>query len=139
MKGLDIEGFSSGESLSYWRKNYKKYILASWLAIPPPCSEAHPTTPMGILVSQDLEFVKGTSLAVQWLGLCLPMKGMQVQFLVRELRFHMSCGKKKTHKHKTEANKQTKSNKFNKAFENGPHQKKKKNLFNKKRIYENKR
>ena len=64
MKGLDIEGFSSGESLSYWRKNYKKYILASWLAIPPPCSEAHPTTPMGILVSQDLEFVKGTSLAV---------------------------------------------------------------------------
>ena len=51
----------------------------------------------------------------------------------------MSCGKKKTHKHKTEANKQTKSNKFNKAFENGPHQKKKKNLFNKKRIYENKR
>ena len=28
-----------------------------------------------------------TSLVVQWLRICLPMQGMQVQVLVRELRF----------------------------------------------------
>jgi len=31
----------------------------------------------------------GTSLAVQWLRLCLPMQGAQVQFLVMELRSHI--------------------------------------------------
>lgn len=50
----------------------------------------------------------------------------------------MSCGKKKNKKHKTEANKQTKSNKFNKAFENGPHQKKKKNSLTKKEFMKTK-
>ena len=46
-----------------------------------------------------------TSLAVQWWGVCLPMQGMQIQSLARELRFHMprsqktktwikQCGKK---------------------------------------------
>ena len=31
----------------------------------------------------------GTSLMVQWLRLCFPMQGAQVQSLVRELRSHM--------------------------------------------------
>ena len=36
----------------------------------------------------------GTSLVVQWLRFCLPMQGLQVQSLVRELRSHMPCGQK---------------------------------------------
>ena len=36
----------------------------------------------------------GTSPVVQWLRLCLPMKGVQVQSLVRELRYHMPQGQK---------------------------------------------
>ena len=31
----------------------------------------------------------GTLLVVQWLRICLPMQGTQVQFLVWELRFHV--------------------------------------------------
>ena len=38
----------------------------------------------------ELKNIKwGTSLVVQWLRICLAMQGMQVQSLVRELRFHM--------------------------------------------------
>ena len=36
--------------------------------------------------------VAGTSLAVQWLRLCLAMQGVRVQSLVGELRSHMPCG-----------------------------------------------
>ena len=36
----------------------------------------------------------GTSLVVQWLGLHLPMQGVWVQFLVRELRSQMLHGQK---------------------------------------------
>ena len=36
----------------------------------------------------------GTSLAVQWLGLRLPMQGVRVRSLVGELRFHMPRGQK---------------------------------------------
>ena len=32
---------------------------------------------------------KGISLVVGWLGLCLPMLGVQVQFLVKELGSYM--------------------------------------------------
>ena len=35
-----------------------------------------------------------TSLAVQWLGFRLPVQGVQVQFLVGELRSHISPGQK---------------------------------------------
>ena len=35
-----------------------------------------------------------TSLVVQWLRLCLPVPGVQVRFLVRELRSHMSYSQK---------------------------------------------
>ena len=44
---------------------------------------------------QRLETIcHGTSLVDQWLRLHLPMQGVQVQFLARELRSHMPCGQK---------------------------------------------
>ena len=36
----------------------------------------------------------GDSLVVQWLRLCLPMQGVQVRTLIRELRSHMPYGQK---------------------------------------------
>ena len=45
---------------------------------------------------------KGTSLVVQWLRLCLPMQGLQVWSLIRELRSHSSRGQKTT-KNETKA------------------------------------
>ena len=36
--------------------------------------------------------IPGTSLVVQWLRLGLPIKGVQIQFLVWELISHMSQG-----------------------------------------------
>ena len=45
---------------------------------------------------QHLETIcYGTALVDQWLRLHLPMQGVQVQFLIRELRCHMPCGQKK--------------------------------------------
>ena len=41
-------------------------------------------------------YTKGTSLVVQWLGLHLPVQGMKVQFLVRELDPQASWPKTKT-------------------------------------------
>ena len=38
--------------------------------------------------------ITGTSLAIQWLRLHLSMQGVQVQSLVRELRYHMPHGQK---------------------------------------------
>ena len=37
---------------------------------------------------------RGTSLLVQWLRLHLPMQGVQVQSLARELGSHIPCGQK---------------------------------------------
>ena len=56
-----------------------------------------------------------TSLAVQWLRLRLPMQGVQVQSLVRELRSHEKIKHIKQKQY---------YNKFNKDFKSGPHQKK---------------
>ena len=39
----------------------------------------------------------GTSLAVQWLNFMLPLQGVQVQSLVRELRSHPLIGEKSVH------------------------------------------
>ena len=36
----------------------------------------------------------GSSMVVQWLGFCLLMQQVQVQFLVRKLRSHMPPGQK---------------------------------------------
>jgi len=41
-------------------------------------------------------YTNGTSLVVQWLGLHLPVQGMKVQFLVRELDPQASWPKTKT-------------------------------------------
>ena len=41
---------------------------------------------------------EGTSLAVQWLRLHLPVQGVRVRSLVGELRSHMLRGQKKTPK-----------------------------------------
>ena len=38
------------------------------------------------------EIQEETSLVAQWLRICLPMQGMQVQYLVRELRSHVLWG-----------------------------------------------
>ena len=58
---------------------------------------------------------QGTSLAVQWLRLCLPMQGVWVQSLVNS-----TCLTAKKLKHKQKQY----CNKFNKDFKNGPHKKK---------------
>ena len=38
------------------------------------------------------EIQEETSLVAQWLRICLPMQGMQVQYLVGELRSHVLWG-----------------------------------------------
>ena len=38
---------------------------------------------------------RGTSLVVQWLRIQLPLQGVRVQSLVRELTSHIPCGQKK--------------------------------------------
>ena len=50
----------------------------------------------------NLKYYTGASLVVQWLGLCLPMQGVQVQSLVGEMGSHMPHGQG-TKKHRTEA------------------------------------
>ena len=42
----------------------------------------------------DIKRKEGTSLVLQWLRLRLPVKTMQVQSLVRELRSHLPYGQK---------------------------------------------
>ena len=39
-----------------------------------------------------LESFLGTSLVVQWVRIHLPMQGMQVRSLVREVRYHRQQG-----------------------------------------------
>ena len=58
----------------------------------------------------------GISLGVQWLRFCLPMEGMQVQSMVRELRVTCQMAKIPEHKQQKQY-----CNKFNKDFKNGPH------------------
>ena len=66
----------------------------------------------------------GTSLAVQWLRLCLPMPGVQVQSLVGELRRHMPCTQKtKAGNRSNIVTHLIKFVKFNKDCKNSPHEK----------------
>ena len=62
----------------------------------------------------------GTSLAVPWLRLRLPIQGLWVQSLVGELRSHMACGQTT----KTLKKQRQYCDKFNNDFKNGPHTKK---------------
>ena len=41
---------------------------------------------------QLLRLIVRTSLVVQWLRICLPMQGTQVQSLIQELKSHMLWG-----------------------------------------------
>ena len=43
---------------------------------------------------RSLKLREGTSLAIQWLRLCLPTQGVKVQFLVRKLRSHIPHSQK---------------------------------------------
>ena len=61
--------------------------------------------------------VKGTSLAVQWLRLCLSMHGVQVQSLARKLRPNVLCSKKQTKKQKPSIKQKQYCNKFNKKYD----------------------
>ena len=61
--------------------------------------------------------VSGTSLAVQWLRLCLPMQAGLIQSLVRELKSHSPWDQNIKKKQKQYCDK------FNKDFKSGPHQK----------------
>ena len=63
------------------------------------------------------------SLVVQWLRLRLPLQGVQVQSLVRELRSHMPCENENINQNQY-------CNKFNKDFK----EKKKKESKKKKKI-----
>ena len=61
----------------------------------------------------------GTSLAVWWLRLRLPMQGLWVQSLIEEIRSHKPCSRKNQ-----SINQKQYCSKFNEDFKNGPHQKK---------------
>ena len=49
--------------------------------------------------TEDIQM--GTSLAVQWLRLCLPMQGVQVRSLLQKLRSHMPRGQKNKTKNRS--------------------------------------
>ena len=66
-------------------------------------------------------------MAVQWLRLCLPMQGVQVRALVRELRYPIPHSQKKQNIKQKQC-----CNKLNKDFKNGPHKKK---ILKKKKNY----
>ena len=62
----------------------------------------HETHPDPLILSHNFVGIRlnslGTSLLVHWLRFCLPLKGVQVQPLVRELRSHMPCSQKSKRK-----------------------------------------
>ena len=61
------------------------------------------------------KIIEGTSLAVQWLRLHLPLQGVWVQSLVGELRFPRTSQPKNQNIRQKQY-----CNKFNKDFKNGP-------------------
>ena len=68
---------------------------------------------------------------VQWLRLHLPMQGVQVQFLIRELRSYMPQGQKKQNKKQKQY-----CTKFSKGFEKSPHLNKSKKINKERRSQE---
>ena len=62
-----------------------------WLLLPPPGQLPPVAASSGQEFSTQSLVGQGTSLVVQWLRPCLPMQGLWVQSLVRELRSHMPC------------------------------------------------
>ena len=47
-----------------------------------------------LLLCKRMCIIRGAFLVAQWLRLCLPRQGMQLQSLVGELRAHMPHGQK---------------------------------------------
>ena len=69
---------------SIWQSSWYKYSHCDW-------SQWSQATTM----KSPNRIEKGTSLAVQWLRLCLPMQGVWIWFLVWELKYHVPCAQKK--------------------------------------------
>ena len=63
--------------------------------------------------------IRGTSRVVPWLRVCLPIQGIQVWSLVREIRSHMPCSQKKNKNQNTKQ--KWYCNKFSKDCKNGLH------------------
>ena len=77
------------------------------------CSQGHMYWTCDFHITTDLKVFWGTSLVVQWLRLYLPVLGVQIQSLVRELRSHMPHGQKRK---KEDIKQKQCCNKFNKDF-----------------------
>ena len=77
------------------------------------CSQGHMYWTCDFHITTDLKVFWGTSLVVQWLRLYLPVLGVQIQSLVRELRSHMPHGQKGK---KEDIKQKQCCNKFNKDF-----------------------
>ena len=102
----------------------KNYILLSQkIIIQSLFSFLRNLTSLRFLILNIKNWLSGTSLAGQWLGLGLPTQGVQVRSLIREQRSHMRCGQSTEQKQYY--------NKFSEDFEGGPHQKRQKNWFSK--------
>ena len=108
MKGLKWKPGCSGQNSNGSQRPKRRPVWAS----------LDGRSPVGC--GEELRRVLGTSLVVQWLGLCLPLQTVQIQSLVRKLRSHMPRGQKNNIKQKQCCN-----NKFNKDFKYDPHIKKK--------------
>lgn len=104
-------------------------MISLW-GLPHPCSmgrkersEEKPALPHGdrepCSGSSKVEF-RRTSVVVQWLSLCLPLQGLQVQSPLGELSCTCLIAKKKKTAHKQQ---NQYLNKFSEEFLNGPHQK----------------
>ena len=98
------QGMTYRSPIVKWTRNVCWFLLFRSKAsvIKTNITTANITLPLPLI--QSLKRHEGPSLAVQWLRLCLPMLGVRVRSLVRELRSHMPDGQK-TQKtpHKTEA------------------------------------
>ena len=105
--------------------NYTIFTPSSWS----PCTLKTLTSKVNLLKKKK-EGMRGTSLVVQWLRLCLPVKGVQVLIPGQGAKIpHASRPKNQNIKQKQYCNK------FNKDFKNGPQPKKKK-TNKKKRVWE---
>ena len=72
---------------------FSVYIFQTWLPYIVFGSRFDGLALLGFSGNIYILRIKGTSLAVQWLRIFLPMQGMLVRSLVRELGSHMPWGK----------------------------------------------
>ena len=72
------------QQLPTWDPDFS--LLPLWVPMP--------QAPAGYFLNVTNKRVLGTSLIVQWLGLCLPTQEVRVQSLVEELRSNLPCCQK---------------------------------------------